>query len=1045
MHYYLCSGYLHSLLLHYEVMSKDALLRLKEALLFKTLMIKDEKENRDSLLSSKVMEIVTSVSPLLERISENMPEYTLHDPNHSAKVLEIMGKIIPDETLHNFNSIELTLLILSCYLHDIGMTCSKEEKEQLIRTQEFEILFKSDIDKQNKFQYYISIKDHRSATFIEDQVFTEYLRRNHVRRSANYIAKHLNQGRLELSYNEIPFWKHLIAICDGHGEPVKSLENTSKWPRHTLVGDKIINVQFLSLVLRLADILDLDPERTPKIIYEFVNPKDPVSIIEWKKHRSIIGHSISKDRILFEAECSSPEVERALKQFMQWIEIERKETITLLEKYNDDISKKYFFNLIEPIPLDRIRSDSTYLSSDLKFEIDYKRVLDILMGQRLYKNPTIALREFLQNSIDAIKLRLAIYLNRSESFTPKIIIDINEDTLSIIDNGIGMDEYIFSNFFLQVGRSYYSSPVFFGRYSDVDVTSEFGIGVLSAFMIADSIIVESRREPENPLNPPQPILFEIPTAYSYTVQRKTERIDIGTTILLKLKGDHPFKRYKLKNILSELMPITPVKVYAKTREEDLVYEGLEPFKINKLIVSDLNNIKSLKNYLIENYMVESGEFTHKIIDVDFTAEDDPILINIKGQLSIINTNIINFYPTIAGYIAQRNFKVGNPSENENGDVFSIDITENLRNLLPDWTSFYCELNLTKDACLTLTPDRTDVIIDPKYKTLKTKLELKIIREFTTLFEDILSEYSSEKLYQFTDFLIGTGFIGRSLARNDSFYSTEAEKFLKKYLHLPVLDHNGTIRRRSMEEISMSHTIGLVKQTSIADNLDKLIQEITDQEICVIFLSEMEYGSGTRAIDGLISGLLGNKDKLGEPHTILTSCLPDFEIEIIKRRNSFRTCEDVNSYNSITNSLNSSYDQILFIFRSSLELYPVFNISHRVILPLFDEHGKFRNVNAPDLLLSIRNDIYDLLSKTMNKLVRTNKDFSMEVISYGVTNWDKNFFKLSANIFNREPELIEKLREVLSKYWRKAIELKIVDETSVMPTVTENDFLTYWYS
>lgn len=123
-------------------MSKDALMRLEKSQLF-TLLKK--KEVSDHSLSEKVKSIVSHVSPLLARIPEKMTEYTLHDSNHSAQVVELMGKIIPQKTLKHLNTIEISLLILAAFLHDIGMTCTTEEREEIIEnSDEFKILFKSD-------------------------------------------------------------------------------------------------------------------------------------------------------------------------------------------------------------------------------------------------------------------------------------------------------------------------------------------------------------------------------------------------------------------------------------------------------------------------------------------------------------------------------------------------------------------------------------------------------------------------------------------------------------------------------------------------------------------------------------------------------------------------------------------------------------------------------------------------------------------------------------------------------------------------------------
>jgi len=170
-------------------MSEDVIARLKPTLLFKRL---DEKENlvEDHEISENVISVVREIAPLLERIPENMPEFTLHDANHSAKVVELMGKIIPSDTLDHLNIIEISILIYAAYLHDIGMTASRDEREEIIANNpEFTKLRVFNEELSLKFDEAKRDGDHRTATFIEDKLFTEFLRRNHVERSHEYIKK----------------------------------------------------------------------------------------------------------------------------------------------------------------------------------------------------------------------------------------------------------------------------------------------------------------------------------------------------------------------------------------------------------------------------------------------------------------------------------------------------------------------------------------------------------------------------------------------------------------------------------------------------------------------------------------------------------------------------------------------------------------------------------------------------------------------------------------------------------------------------------------
>jgi HD superfamily phosphodiesterase len=57
-------------------------------------------------------------------------DFTLHDAGHSFRVAERMADIIPKEVLSKLSSFDLTLLLFSSYLHDIGMTPDQKRVKQ---------------------------------------------------------------------------------------------------------------------------------------------------------------------------------------------------------------------------------------------------------------------------------------------------------------------------------------------------------------------------------------------------------------------------------------------------------------------------------------------------------------------------------------------------------------------------------------------------------------------------------------------------------------------------------------------------------------------------------------------------------------------------------------------------------------------------------------------------------------------------------------------------------------------------------------------------
>ncbi|RYZ83612.1 MAG: chaperone protein, partial [Proteobacteria bacterium] len=505
------------------------------------------------------------------------------------------------------------------------MVASKEEKEEIISTDaSYQQVLNSDDKKLLELEMAYSSGDHRRISFVQDKIFTEYLRRKHAERSVAFIERFYKEGEYQIAWQGTPFHKWVQSVIRSHELSAQVLRDTEKWPRDALIRDQRINVQYLSLLLRLGDILDLDPERTPRSLLDHITFESDKSITEWRKHLSMIGWDITPEHIRFEAECNAPEYERALREFIAWIEVERRDSVLLSSSYRDDISKIYRFDLTEPVTDEKVHSDGSYIYSDLRFSINYRNVLKLLMGERLYGDPRLALRELVQNAIDAVRYR--IILDGVSGFTPQVIIRLTHNELVIEDEGIGMDESIFKNYFVQVGKSYYNSAEARNTGLNFDATAEFGIGVLSVFMIAETLSVESRRRPDNPLNPPTPIFVEIPTAYEYFVSRPTERTRIGTTIRLLLKEGHPFTPDNLAKIVQSQCPFVEVPIIVET---DLGSVQIGPSQSGACLSSDND---------------------YKLVEVLFTQSD-----SIEGAIWI--TQEKQYIERARGVLAQRGFAI----------------------------------------------------------------------------------------------------------------------------------------------------------------------------------------------------------------------------------------------------------------------------------------------------------------------------------------------------------------------------------------------------
>jgi len=775
--------------------------RLKQTVLFKKLREKEKEESKETSfedyeISQNIISVVRKAAPLLERVPENMPEFTLHNANHSVHVIENMDKIIPCETLKQLNTIEISILIYAAYLHDIGMISSSDERKQIVKTSEFKKHLTSNEELYRKLEEAKNNSDYEVVLAIENKAFTDFLRKNHVQRAHKIIDEYKLDS--EISWKNIPYGNLVRAVCDSHELPVKALYNTKSWPNDTVVLNKLVNVQYLAVIFRLADILDVDPERTPRHLFYYINPKDEVSIKEWKKHLSITGFQITPEKIKIVANCKHPEQERTLRKFIKEIDKEIEDSYRLVSSYRDNLEDKYILKLSEPVDAE-IHSIG-YEYCDFRFELDYRRVLYLLMGEGLYRNPIVALRELLQNSVDAVRYRESLEKREGNGYKPSIEVSLRNNELIIEDNGIGMDEKIFKNYFMRVGRSYYQSLEFRQKNVDVDPVSEFGIGILSVFMVADKFTVESRRKTfEEEFNPSEPIYFEIPTAYDYFIRKQSNRSKYGTKITLYLKPNHPFSAETLVKTISEIAPFIEYQIEINTDKGKSKYEPLLPGE----------KIRS-KNVVKEHF------------EVSFDDKKE----GIEGKLYVVKPNFLK--PTVLSIIAQRGFAI--PS------------SEFPLGRLSYKAAIQASINISGQSKLSLSPSRSHVIMDEKYYEFIGKIEQNILEGLEKYLKTTNDSSSVEQYIEKVNELLEDEILSLSgsLLYKGLYYCEKSKNTLVKiflnYVPLLTISDDGQRKYKTLKELDNITNLAIT-------GANDLPEKITDAKI----LEETKSLIGPRTI------------------------------------------------------------------------------------------------------------------------------------------------------------------------------------------------------
>src|SRR4051812_47065069 len=124
------------------------------------------------------------------------------------------------------------------------------------------------------------------------------------------------------------------------------------------------------------------------------------------------------------------------------------------------------------------------------FQVDLRGVVDLL-SHHLYASPRVYVRELLQNATDAITARRAVDagLPGAAPARGQVRIEASGGAVSVHDTGIGLTEAQVHELLATIGRSSKRDELGFARH---EFLGQFGIGLLSCFMVADEIRVVTR-------------------------------------------------------------------------------------------------------------------------------------------------------------------------------------------------------------------------------------------------------------------------------------------------------------------------------------------------------------------------------------------------------------------------------------------------------------------------------------------------------------------------------------------------------------------------
>ena len=366
-----------------------------------------------------------------------------------------------------------------------------------------------------------------------------------------------------------------------------------------------------------------------------------------------------------------------------------------------------------------------------EFKAESKRLLDLMINS-IYTNKEIFLRELISNSSDAIdKLYFKsltddkIDLNKDD-FRIKIDIDKKKKTLTISDNGIGMNEKELEE---NLGTIAQSGTLLFkeeNKGKSDDIIGQFGVGFYSAFMVSDKIEVVSKKYGEKTAHK-----WVSSGADGYTID-EAKRDEVGTTITLHIKDDEEDDGEKYSRFLDDFTVEGLVKKYS----DYIKY----PIKMD---IEHEEKGKKHKHEETLNSMVPLWKKDKKeITDEDYNMFYMDKFYDYQKPLRVINSkvegtcsyNALLFIPAKAPYdFYTKEFERGL-------ELYSngVLIMEKCADLIPNHFSFVKGLVDTPDVSLNISREMLQQ--DRQLKTIAKSIETKVKKELEEMLEEDRENY-----------------------------------------------------------------------------------------------------------------------------------------------------------------------------------------------------------------------------------------------------------------------------------------------------------------
>ena len=372
----------------------------------------------------------------------------------------------------------------------------------------------------------------------------------------------------------------------------------------------------------------------------------------------------------------------------------------------------------------------------MQFKAESKRLMDMMINS-IYTHKEIFLREIISNASDAIdKLAYTaltdsnVGLSRGD-FQITITPDKEARTLTVSDNGIGMDRADMEENLGTIAKS--GSLAFkkaMEKQEDIDIIGQFGVGFYSAFMVAESITVISKK-------------YGSDTAWKwvsdsdgYTIE-PAQREMAGTDVIMNLKADTEeenygefLEEYQLRSLIRKYSDYIRYPIRMEVTKSR-IKEGTEDEYEDYTQLDTLNSMVPLWQRAKKDVTEEEYDSFYREKFFDYQKPLTHIHVSAEGSVSY---KALLYVPAKAPYdFYTKDFKAGLQLYSS-----GVMIMESCEDLLPEHFRFVRGVVDSQDLSLNIS--RELLQHNRQLTIIARNLEKKIKGELKSMLENDRTKY-----------------------------------------------------------------------------------------------------------------------------------------------------------------------------------------------------------------------------------------------------------------------------------------------------------------